>query len=71
MKITCNINHRELEGDYGTVDGVTATCSRCGNETESYGTGDRSVKRCLVVMREECLNSESNYYVEEEETHND
>lgn len=48
MRVNCSIAEVELEGDYGEVEGLCATCSRCGNETESYGTSDASVRRCLV-----------------------
>ena len=45
----------DLEGDYSAeVEGVRATCSRCGHETESFGTSGASVRRCLVLLREEC-----------------
>jgi hypothetical protein len=70
MRVTCAVEEVEIEGDhedaYGDhvmVPSVCATCSRCGHETESYGTSERSVKRCLVLMREECPYGESNFYV--------
>jgi hypothetical protein len=65
MRVACSIE--ELEGDYGSVQGVVATCSECGHETESFGTSDRSRRRCLALMREECPDGSSNYYVDEEE----
>jgi hypothetical protein len=37
----------------GTLPGVRATCE-CGAETVSYGQEAKSVKRCMVLMREEC-----------------
>lgn len=46
---------------------VTASCSRCSHMTESFGTGDSSKKRCLAMLREECPNSEENFYVDEDE----
>lgn len=61
-KVECEIETVELEGDHGMVDGVKATCSKCGHTTESFGTSDRSVRRCLVLMREECPEGEENYY---------
>jgi hypothetical protein len=64
MKVSCEIEETELEGDYGTVAGVCARCSRCGHETESGGTSESSMKRCLVLMREECPRGETNFYVE-------
>jgi len=42
---------------------ICATCTRCGHQTESYGNSDASVKRCLVLMREECPKGENNFYV--------
>ena len=66
MRVECQIDHGEQEGDYGTmVPCTTATCGRCGHSSESFGTGEGSIKRCLVLLREECPNGESNFYVEE------
>ena len=64
MKVTCKIEETTLEGDYkDDVESVMATCTRCGHITESYGTSVASVRRCLVLMREECPKGEDNYYV--------
>ncbi len=63
MKVTCTIVQVDLDGDYDTVDGVRAACSKCGHEVESFGTSDRSVRRCLAVMRGECPNGEANLYL--------
>ena len=65
MKVECEIEETELDGDHGMVPSVVATCSRCGHCTESFGTGDSSRRRCLVLMREGCPEGEENYYVEE------
>jgi hypothetical protein len=65
MRVECEIDETFLDGDYTEVEGVVATCSRCGHETESYGTSEASIKRCLVLLREECPNNEQNFYVEE------
>jgi hypothetical protein len=67
VKVECDIEEVELEGDYGPVDGVCATCSRCDHQTESFGTSEASVRRCLVLMREECPFSEDNFYVDLQE----
>jgi hypothetical protein len=67
VKIACSIDFTELETlDGYPIDGVCATCFRCGHETESFGTSDRSIRRCLVLMREECPEGENNYYVDDE-----
>ena len=65
--IKCSIEECELEGDYGVIPGITATCSRCDHETESFGTSEASRRRCLVLMREECPRGERNWYVDEED----
>ena len=65
MKVSCSIEETSLQGDYGDVEGVCATCSRCGHTTESFGTGDGSRRRCLMLMRENCPEGESNFYEEE------
>lgn len=64
MRVRCEIEEVELENDNGRlIDGVSATCTRCDHTTESFGTSEASVKRCLVLMREECGNQENNFYV--------
>lgn len=63
--VWCEIQECDLDGENGQeLEGVTATCSRCGNETESFGTSDRSVKRCLVLLRETCPRGEVNFYAD-------
>lgn len=49
--------------------GVTATCTEtgCGHVTESKGESERSVKRCLALMREQCPMGQENYYVSDDE----
>lgn len=65
--VKCEIEETTLEGDYGNeVEAVVATCMRCGHTTESYGTAEGSIKRCLVLMREECPQGEKNFYKAEE-----
>ena len=64
MKVEVEIEETELENDSGRmIDGVCATCTRCGHTTESFGTGSGSRRRCLALMREECPENESNFYV--------
>jgi hypothetical protein len=38
-RIKVEIEESEVEGDYGTVEGVIAACTRCGYTSESAGTG--------------------------------
>lgn len=64
MTVLCSIDDVSLPTDSGhRIDGVLATCSRCGHDTESFGTSDASVRRCLALMRETCPKNENNYYV--------
>lgn len=44
---------------------IRATCTQCEHNIVSFGTTERSVKRCLVMMRETCPEGEENFYVEE------
>jgi len=67
VKVVCEINYHETEGDRGQdVPSCSATCGRCGHATESYGQHDGSVTRCLVLLREECPEGEFNFYEAEE-----
>jgi hypothetical protein len=68
MRVTCEIEEVYLTGDSGSeVPSVQATCSRCDHCIESYGTSEASIKRCLVLLREECPEEENNFYVAESE----
>lgn len=62
--IDVEIEETELEGDHGPVTGILATCTECRHVTESFGTGERSITRCLVLMRDECPMGDRNFYVE-------
>jgi hypothetical protein len=63
LNVACDIEQIELECDSGRlVDSVQASCRRCGNQTQAYGTASVSVRRCLVQMREECPQHENNWY---------
>lgn len=65
-KIKCSIDEIYLENDNGyDVDSVSATCSKCGHTTESFGTSESSINRCLVLLNEECPEGENNFYEEE------
>lgn len=64
MIVSCELEEFEAENDYGhSVESVRATCSQCQHETESFGTGEASIKRCLALLREECPRGRSNFYV--------
>jgi hypothetical protein len=64
VRVECEIEYTELENDDGVpVESVVVTCSRCGHATESFGTTSSSVRRCLVLLREECPKGQSNFYL--------
>lgn len=66
MRIKCEVEDIELENDEGLeVPAVCVTCSRCHHATESFGTEGPSIRRCLAMLREECPEGESNFYVAE------
>lgn len=67
-RVKCQITKATLTNDDGRdVDGVIAYCNRCGHETESFGTSESSIKRCLVLMREECPLTQGNFYIAEDD----
>ncbi len=62
----CDVEYTRIENDEGRqVDGVVVKCVDCEAETESYGHGDNSVRRCLALMREtcECEDGEDAFFV--------
>lgn len=66
MRIRVDFEEVEMTNDYGgSTAGVVARCSKCGHETESFGTGEGSQKRCLAVMNEECPEGLNAFYVGE------
>lgn len=69
VKVECEIEEAEIINPQTGLpqDGICVTCSRCGHETQSFGTSDASIKRCLALMREECPEEENNFYREGEE----
>lgn len=66
-KVRCETEEVDLPNEHGgTTPGIQVCCGRCGHTTESFGTGEKSVKRCLALLREECPEGETNYYVVED-----
>lgn len=62
MKVHVDIEETEFEGDYSSVDGILATCSRCNLKVEVYGTEEASKKRACATLKEDRLRGEKNYY---------
>jgi hypothetical protein len=60
-RIAVTVEEIELEGDYSAaVPGVAVTCSECGASAEVFGTGENSIKRGCVMLREQC--GSTNFY---------
>lgn len=68
MRVACEVVEVELEGDYASIEGLCVSCSRCYHEVEVYGTSGRSVRRAMVMLREECPRGEANWYAAEDDT---
>jgi len=67
-KISCEVYEDSEVNDYGTDSPcIRAVCSKCGYETMSFGNSEASVRRCPVLMREECPLNEENFYVKDED----
>jgi len=67
MRVECEVDYDDIETDSGQlVSGVRVTCGRCGHETESFGTGEASIRRCCALLREECPRGERNFYEADE-----
>lgn len=63
-RVPCSVNYTTLVNDNDReIDGVIVTCSRCGQEQESFGQSEASMKRCFALLKEECPKGESNFYV--------
>lgn len=63
-QVECEVEYDLIEDDNGRKgEGVRLTCGDCDHETESFGQTDRSIRRCLALMRETCPEGEENYYV--------
>lgn len=63
-EIECTIYQKVYrKSKAGRYDYTRARCSKCGNTTESNGSGNESIKRCLALMRASCPNKENNFYI--------
>lgn len=65
-KVECEVEEVKLENDRKfLVKGVRVECGRCNHKTESFGTGPKSITRCIMLLKEECPLGETNYYTTE------
>lgn len=66
MNVDCKVTVVKSAEDPRYV-GVMVSCSRCKQFYEADGTSDRSVRRCLAMLREDCPNGERNWYADDGE----
>lgn len=66
-RIECDLVKFDKRTDGKSIPSVMVTCSKCGHQTESYGTHERSIRRCMALLAQECPNYESNYYTLEKD----
>ena len=65
-EVICKVEKVRVEGPTGKmIPGVRATCSECDATQEAAGTSAKSVRLCLLRLRENCEESEGNFYVAE------
>lgn len=63
MEVRCDVEKTIFTKDGRSAWGVLATCGRCDRVTSSMGTSEKSVLRCLAMMRDGCPKEERNYYI--------
>ena len=67
MKVTVEIVEADLtNGEGKPIPGICATCGECGEQVEVFGRTERSYRRAMVMLNEECPNESSNYYTWED-----
>lgn len=66
VEVTTAINDDDREQTCTVV-----TCGECAHKTQSWGDGPRSVRRCLALLREECLEERENFYKTDDGSENE
>lgn len=67
--VECLVDHTYAENESGNEqECVVVECSECEHTERSWGHSDRSVRRCLVLMGQNCPEGADNFYVIGEET---
>jgi hypothetical protein len=62
MRVHVDIDHTDVAGESGQVEGLYLVCARCSHEVEVAGTTAASARRGAMMLREECPRGESNFY---------
>ncbi|MDH4987300.1 hypothetical protein QEZ47_17605 [Aminobacter anthyllidis] len=63
MKIMAEVEEVELDGEYGSVDGLRVACSRCGESVDVYGRSSSSARRGAAELRDACTCRGSKFFV--------
>lgn len=65
MRVECEVEDVMIHNPDTGEDqpGVCVTCTECEHCEESFGRTARSVRRCLALLRENCPEGMSNFYV--------
>lgn len=66
-RVSTTTSHVDLDGDYGTLEGVQVECGRCGHVEEAFGTSESSILSCAARLRENCPRGEKNFYVTDDD----
>jgi len=65
-RVAAEVEETEIvKGDGSSAPGLLITCEKCGYSVKVFGTGDASMRRGAVMLREECPEDEENFYVVE------
>lgn len=68
MRVTCEVTLEDVARVDGSLTpGVTVQCGRCNHCVSILGQQDKSIKRALATLRQECKEGEENYYVDGDE----
>jgi len=59
MKVEASVEEIEQNG----TPSICLTCQRCDHEVKVFGCSEKSEKRGLVMLREQCPQGEENFYV--------
>ncbi len=62
--VKCAVDYTYQENESGNEqECVVVECSECERTEQSWGHGDKSVRRCLVLMGENCPEGGDNFYI--------
>ena len=62
--VTCLVDYTYAQNESGNdQECVIVECGECEHVEQSWGHGDKSVRRCLVLMGQHCPEGEENFYI--------